>query len=165
MSKAIVGIFERPHEARVAIDKLCAGGVADSRVSVLATEQTAKQALGIEKNTKGAEGTAIGGGIGAATGAILGGLTAVGTLATGGVGLLVAGPLVAALAGAGAGAVTGGVLGGLIGLGFSEHEVKLFEDALEEGSVVIAVDMEDADDDDEIEDIFKDSNAKDISSV
>jgi ferritin-like metal-binding protein YciE len=55
------------------------------------------------------------------------------------VGLLVAGPIVAALAGAGAGAAAGGVIGGLIGLGIPEHQVKYFQDAIEKGSVLVGV--------------------------
>ncbi|MFP4106604.1 MAG: hypothetical protein ACLFVU_11010 [Phycisphaerae bacterium] len=165
MSKAIAGIFERGIDATAAVDALVAKGVADNRISVLATEETAKKSLAVEKQTKGAEGTAVGGGIGAAAGAIIAGLTAVGTLATGGAGLVVAGPLVAAFTGAGAGAITGGVLGGLIGLGFTEHEVKHFEDALDKGSVIVAVDTEDTDDEDTVKGILKDHNAKDVSSA
>lgn len=165
MSKAKVGIFENPRDASAAVDELVVRGVSKERISVLAAESTTKESLGIEKETKGAEGAAVGGGLGAVTLGILAGLTSVGTLATGGTGLLVAGPLVAALTGAGAGAAAGGVLGGLIGLGFSEHEVKHFEDALDKGSVLVAVEMEDADDEDSIEDVFNQTNAQEVSTA
>jgi hypothetical protein len=165
MSKAKVGIFEKPREASIAVDKLIASGVSKERISVMAPDSVTKESLGIEEQTKGAEGATVGGSIGAATLGIVAGLTSVGTLATGGTGLLVAGPLVAALTGAGAGAVAGGVLGGLVGLGFSEHEVKHFEDALEKGSVLVAVDMDDADDEDAIEDILNQSNAREVSTA
>jgi hypothetical protein len=163
MSNAIVGIYDRPTDAARTIDDLAASGVAQGRISVVATEPTARQSLGIKAETKGAEGAALGGGIGAAAGALLAGLTTVGAIATGGAGVLVAGPLVAALTGAGAGAVTGGVIGGLVGLGFSEHEIKHFKEALEEGSVLVEVDTDDYDDEDAVEDVMKNHNAADVS--
>jgi hypothetical protein len=165
MSSAIVGIFENPHEAASSVDALEMKGVSRERISVMASDETAEKSLVVAEQTKGSEGAAMGGGLGAAAGALVAGLTSVGTLATGGAGLLVAGPLVAALTGAGAGAVSGGVLGGLIGLGFSEHEVKHLEDALEKGSVIVAVDMEDADDDDTVEDTFKQYNANEVTTA
>jgi len=165
MSKVIAAVFEQPSNAAASMDQLAAKGVAESRISVLATDPVAEESLGIRKNTKGAEGVAAGAGIGAVSAGIFAGLTSVGVLATGGAGLLVAGPVAAALAGAGAGAVGGGVLGGLIGLGFSEHEVKHFDEALGEGAVVVAVDMKDCDDEDVVNDVFKNQEAKDISRV
>jgi hypothetical protein len=165
MSKAIIGVFEDPAQATAAVDALADHGVIASRISVLATEPTAEKGLAVDTETKGAEGTAVGAGIGAVAGGLLAGLTAVGTIATGGAGLLVAGPLVAAMAGAGAGGVTGGVIGGLIGLGFSEEEVEYFENVLDEGSVLIAVDMENADDDETVKGVLKDRGAENVKSA
>ncbi|MFP4052737.1 MAG: hypothetical protein ACLFV7_02615 [Phycisphaerae bacterium] len=165
MGKAIIGVFEGPREAAMAIDDLAARAVDKSRISALASEPTVKKTLGIDVQTKGAEGIAIGGGIGTAAGAILAGLTSVGVLATGGIGLVATGPLIAALTGAGAGALAGGALGGLIGLGFSEQEVKHFEDALEKGSAIIAVDMENHDDEDIIKDVFESHSAKETATA
>jgi hypothetical protein len=163
MAEAIIGIFEDPSKARSAMDSLVEAGVDKGRISVMATEETVRDALVVEEQTKGAEGVAAGGGIGLASGAIIAGLTAVGAIASGGVGLMVAGPLVAALTGAGAGAVIGGAVGGLIGLGFSEHEVKHVQDALEKGSVVVAIETKQAEDEDTIKSILSDHDAKEIS--
>ncbi len=165
MADAILAIYEVPEDATRTVDDLVDSGVTRQRISILATEATAKESLAVEKQTKGSEGTALGGGIGAASGAIIAGLTSVGALATGGAGLLVAGPLVAAVTGAGAGAVSGGILGGLIGLGFSEHEIKHVEEALDKGSVVVAVDMEDHDDKDEVTDVMHRHNAKEVNAA
>ena len=83
--------------------------------------------------TKAAEGfgkgSAIGGGIGAALGAIF----AIGTsIVVPGLGLVVAGPIAAALAGAGAGGATGGLVGALIGAGIPEDRAKLYESGIRE---------------------------------
>jgi hypothetical protein len=164
MGDAIVGIFNDADQSAIAVDKLIARGVAETRISVLVTEDAARESLGIDEATKAPEGATAGGAIGAAAGAIFGGLTAVGAIASGGA-LLVAGPLVAAAAGAGAGGVTGGLLGGLIGAGFSEHEVKHFEEALDEGAALVAVDMDDYDDEDVVEDVLDNSGADEVSSA
>ncbi len=165
MSKMIVGIFNDPVDAANAIDELVLKNINEERISVLASEPTAKQSLGMRAETKGAEGTAVGGSIGAATGAILAGLTSVGALATGGAGLLVAGPLVAIFTGAGVGAVSGGVLGGLIGLGFTELTVQQYQKALEKGSALLAVDTEKHEDDKAIENILKNNKAESIDKL
>jgi len=60
-------------------------------------------------------------------------------IATGGIGLLAAGPIVAALAGAGAGAAAGGLVGALVGWGIPDHHIKFYKDALEKGSVLLGV--------------------------
>ncbi|MFW5840433.1 MAG: DUF1269 domain-containing protein [Planctomycetota bacterium] len=165
MADAILAIYEAPADATQTVDDLVGSGITRERISVLASESTAKDSLVVKKQTKGAEGTAIGGGIGAAAGAVLAGLTSVGVIATSGVGLLVAGPLVAVLTGAGAGGIAGGVIGGLTGLGFSEHEIKHVEDALNEGSVVVAVEVDGHDDEDKIKDILHRHSAKEVSTA
>jgi hypothetical protein len=86
------------------------------------------------------EGVAAGGTIGTAIGATLGAIAAIGTsVALPGVGLVIAGPLLAGLAAGGAGAVTGGIVGGLIGLGIPESNAKAYEQALRDGGVVFGV--------------------------
>ncbi len=165
MSKAMIAVFEDGPDATAAVDRLLKLGVDDSRISVLTTDDTARSSLGIDTHSKGTEGVAVGGTVGAATVGLLAGLTAVGTIASGGIGVLVAGPLAAALAGAGAGAITGGALGGLIGLGYTEHEIKHFESALEKGAVLVAIDMKDAEDEAMVKGVLADANAREASAV
>jgi hypothetical protein len=78
-------------------------------------------------------------------GGIVGGLVGVGSIALPGLGLLVAGPLIAALAGAGAGGAAGTFLGGLIGLGVSESEASATQDAIAAGKIVLAVHVDSTD--------------------
>lgn len=81
-----------------------------------------------ELGHKAAEGAGIGGAIGGSLAAIAAAVAAVGTTLTfPGIGLVVAGPMAAAIAGAGIGAVTGGLVGALIGWGIPEERVRLRE--------------------------------------
>jgi uncharacterized membrane protein len=56
-----------------------------------------------------------------------------------GVGLVVWGPIAAALAGAGAGGLTGGLVGALIGWGIPEDRAKMYESGIREGGTVVGV--------------------------
>jgi hypothetical protein len=94
----------------------------------------------IEEGNKAAEGSGVGGAIGSITGGLIGAIAAIGTnLILPGLGLVVAGPLAAGLAGAGAGGLTGGLVGALIGWGIPEEHAKHYETALHEGGIVIGV--------------------------
>lgn len=164
MSKAITGLFTEVSQAVQVVDELLAKGADPEKISVLASETVGQEEFGIQPKTKVAEGVAIGTGVGGSIGALTTGFAAAGVLASTGVGLIAAGPLVAALAGAGAGAAGGSVLGGLVGLGIDEHQVKLYEDAVKEGSVLVGVD-EGTLDTDTIKAVFERHDAKNVSSA
>ncbi len=101
--------------------------------------------------------------VGGSLGALAAGLTAVGTIAlTGGIGLLAAGPVVAALAGAGAGATAGGALGGLIGLGFDKNEATLVDRDLENGAILIAAESRRGDEE-QIREVLKSAGASKVT--
>lgn len=86
------------------------------------------------------EGAGVGGAVGAAVGGTLAAVAAVGTsLAIPGLGLIVAGPIAAGLAGAGAGGVTGGLVGALVGWGIPEDKAKSYEKGIKDGGIVLAV--------------------------
>ncbi|TAH37248.1 MAG: hypothetical protein EYC70_09735 [Planctomycetota bacterium] len=77
---------------------------------------------------------------GSAIGAVLGGLVAVaGLVGTGGTALLVAGPLLVA---AGGGAVAGGFVGAMLERGFEKDIVDYYDNALERGKVLVAVEAD-----------------------
>ncbi len=93
-----------------------------------------------EIGTKAAEHAGKGSAIGGTIGAVAGVIAAIGTsIAIPGLGILVAGPIAAGLAGAGAGGVAGGVIGALVGSGIPEARAKLYESGIKEGNVVISV--------------------------
>jgi hypothetical protein len=150
----IIGLFDNPEKAALAVDDLLTRNVSADDISVVASESISKEAFAIDTHTKMPEGAAIGATAGGGIGAVVAGFTAVGTIGTGGLGLIAAGPVVAALAGAGAGAAGGSIVGALTGLGFSEHEAKHVEDAVEKGSALVGVETN-AIDKDDVKTIFK----------
>lgn len=130
--------------AEVAVTRLHGMGYDRNEIGVMMDDKTRERAFASLTNVKGSEGVATGATIGGVLGAIVAGLTATGSVAaiagTGGLATpLVAGPLVAALAGLGAGAAGGGIIGGLIGLGIGEHRAKEYEEGLRGGGILIAV--------------------------
>ena len=133
----VTGVFTTRDDATQAIQMLEERGFLDSDISLLMSDSVGKD-FKIKDSSKMPEGLAAGATAGGVIGALIAGLTAVGTIATGG-GLLIAGPLVAALAGGGAGAGIGGIVGGLAGAGMTEHEAKLFASELEDGRILVAV--------------------------
>ena len=58
---------------------------------------------------------------------------------------LIGGPLAAALTGAGIGAASGGLIGALVGAGIPEDEAQHYSTGMEQGNVVVAVDVSDQD--------------------
>ncbi len=140
----VLGLFENTPSADRALSDLFAAGVVKEDLSIVAADEKAAAEFGIAKQSKVGEGAAIGAGVIGALGALLAGFAAVGAIATGGAGVIIAGPLVAALAGAGAGAAAGGVIGGLVGLGIPEHEIHYWSEKVKKGSVLIGVKCEPA---------------------
>ena len=161
MKSTIREIFKTSNEAYNAINQLAVEGIHQDQVSVLMSDETHSlhgKEFDIQDNSKAPEGIAIGATAGGIIGAVAAGLTTVGSIVmTGGAGLVVPGPAIAALAGLGAGAAGGGLIGGLIGLGINETEAKQIEEDLKSGSVLVAVEAK-GDEKDRVKEVFK--NAK-----
>jgi hypothetical protein len=142
----LTAVFRHRDDAERALHFLYMQGYSHGEVNVLMSDKT-KQSIETppaaeshEAGNLAAEGLGVGGAIGTAVGATLGAVAAVGTtLALPGLGLVIAGPVAAALAGGGAGAVTGGLIGALIGSGMSEQSPDAYHNALRHGGVVIGV--------------------------
>jgi hypothetical protein len=152
--KVITGAFTTRREAQHAVDRLVDAGFQRAEISVLVSDRARTDdpelralahttpecpAAPASAANRAAEGATAGGTIGGTLGAILGGLAAVGSIAIPGIGLVAAGPIVAALAGAGAGGAAGGLIGALVGLGVSEAEASDVHARLVEGRIVVVV--------------------------
>ena len=144
--RVVTAMFNDHQDAERAYSSARDRGYADDDVSVIMSDETRdrhygdKEHVDTELGNKAAEGAGVGGAIGGTVGGIAGALAAVGTsLALPGLGLVVAGPLAAALAGAGAGGLGGSLLGGLIGAGIPEERVKRYEEGVKEGGIVMGV--------------------------
>jgi hypothetical protein len=63
-----------------------------------------------------------------------------------GLGIVVAGPLAAGLAGAGGGGIAGGIIGALVGAGIPKETADKYEQGVKEGEIVVAVQLRNEED-------------------
>jgi len=166
MSKAVFCIAKSTEQAELIVSDLKTAGFSSNDISVLFPDKNSTRDFAHEKHTKAPEGAAIGGAVGIGTGAVLGWLAGIGSLAIPGVGpFIAAGPIMAALGGAAIGAATGGISGALIGLGIPEFEAKRYEGKIKGGNALISVHTENSEAIDQAKEIFEQANAEDISST
>lgn len=143
MAHVVTALFANHVAAEGAAQTLVRAGFCREDISVLMSETTRGRELGIVSGSKVGEGAAAGAATGGTVGAIVAGIAAVGALAIPGMGLIAAGPIVAALAGAGAGGLAGGAVGAMIGAGIPEHEAKFFGPEIERGGILVGVHVDD----------------------
>lgn len=139
----ITGIFPDRASAERAWADLAAHGYGEREINVLMSDEARRRHFGAdtvqtELGNKAAEGAGIGAAIGGTLGAIIAAVAAVGTtLVLPGVGLVVAGPVAAALLGAGAGGATGGLLGALLGWGIPAERARHVEAGIRSGGILL----------------------------
>jgi hypothetical protein len=144
-SRLVTGMFRDRESAERAYGSLTSRGYSNDDVNLLMSDETRKKHFAddgreTELGTKAAEGAGKGAAIGGGIGATLAAIAAIGTsVALPGLGLVVAGPLLAGLAGAGAGGATGGIIGALIGAGIPEERVKQYEEGVRNGGIVMGI--------------------------
>jgi hypothetical protein len=138
----VVGVFPGREQANRCIEELRRAGFRDDQIGLVARDMdrtgASPPALDRATGTHVAEGSAIG----AATGAGVGALWAIGiaTLGLPAVGPAVAGGiLMAVLASAGGGAAVGTLVGALIGLGIPEEDAEFYESEFKAGRVLVTV--------------------------
>ena len=134
-------VFRTREEADQAYTDLHGRGYSKDDINVLMSDQTRDRhfknsdydtELGDKVSDNAGTGSLIGGGIGAVVGA----LAAIGSnVLLPGLGLVIAGPLAAGLAGAGVGAATGGLVGALTNAGESEDEARTYENQIKDGGI------------------------------
>lgn len=164
MSKVITSTFKTREAAEVALRRLENMGINDSQVSVIVSENTRETAFNFKRDNKSDEGIAYGGVTGGLVGAVLGALLTAGAVAIPAAGIVISGWLVAGAAGAGAGALTGGFLGGLIGTAIPEYEAKLYEGAIKDGGILLAVRAENAEQAKMVKTMLEDIDAHNIAA-
>jgi hypothetical protein len=156
----LTGMFRDREGTERAYSSLRDRGYSEDEINVMMSDETRdkyyKDGAETELGTKALEGTGAGAAIGGTLGAIVAGIAAIGTnLALPGLGLVVWGPLAAALAGAGAGGATGGLVGALIGAGIPEDRAKQYETGIREGGTVLGVKPRSSEDADYFENEWK----------
>jgi hypothetical protein len=165
-NKVVFGIYSTRVGIESAVDALKAAGFRNTDISVLMPEKESTKEFAHEKHTKAPEGAATGASSGIVIGGALGWLAGIGALAIPGVGpFIVAGPLMAALAGAGVGGAVGGVTGALIGMGIPEYEAKRYEGRVNKGGMLLSVHSDNSEWVTRAKEILKSTGAEDISST
>lgn len=143
-NRPLTGLFRDRESTESAYRSLRDRGYTDDEINVMMSDETRdkyyKNSDVVVDDTMAAEGAATGGVIGGTLGAIIGGIAAIGTnVIIPGLGLVVWGPIAAALAGAGAGGATGGLVGALVGWGIPEERAKLYDEGIRSGGTVLGV--------------------------
>ncbi|MDP8924677.1 MAG: general stress protein, partial [Chloroflexota bacterium] len=137
--RTVVGVFDGPNHAEMALNDLKEAGFSPDQVSVVAKDNRETREM-VENTGMGAEGATAGAFLGGITGGILGWLVGVGALAIPGVGPVVAaGALATTLGGAALGAVAGGIVGALVDAGVPEEDARGYEEHVRQGSILLTV--------------------------
>lgn len=168
-SKMLTGLFKNRQDAEYAFNAASARGYGKHDVNLVMSDETRKRhfsgadAVETELSTKAAEGAGIGGAIGGTIGAIAAAIAAVGTsIVLPGLGLVIAGPLAAAIAGAGAGGATGGLIGALVGWGIPEERVHHYEAGIKDGGILMGIKPRSAEDATFLEQHWKSRNGEHV---
>jgi len=139
----LTGMFKDRDSAERAYQSAVTRGYGKDDFNVMMSDDTRKKYFkdhDTELGNKAMEGAGAGSVIGGTLGAIVGAIAAIGTtLLIPGLGIVVAGPIAAALAGAGAGGATGGIIGALVGAGIPEDRAKTYEEGIKKGGIVVGI--------------------------
>jgi hypothetical protein len=167
--RMMTGMFSDRESTEKAYNSLQERGYTKDDVDLIMSEETRKKYFDDDKvkdtevGTKAAEGAGKGSAIGGTLGAIGGVIAAIGTtLVIPGLGLAIAGPIAAGLAGAGAGGLTGGLIGALVGAGIPEARAKLYEKGVNEGNIVIGVRPKNEEDAEYFENTWRENEGREI---
>lgn len=164
----VTGLFRDRDSAERVYNSLSSRGYSKDDISLMMSDEArGKYFPGDQADTalgdKALEGAGVGSAIGGTIGAVLAGIAAIGTnVLLPGVGLIVAGPLLAGLAGAGAGGLTGGLVGALVGSGIPEDRAKEYESGIKEGGMVMGVNARNPEDAEYFEREFKNYRGENV---
>lgn len=162
---AVFGVYRDSTSLNGGLEALRSAGFRNTDVSVLLPENAGNKDFVHQKETKAPEGATAGATTGAVVGGVLGWLAGIGALAIPGIGpLIVAGPIVALLAGAGAVGAAGGIVGSLVGLGIPEYEAKRFEGRVRNGGTLLSIHCDNSDWVKRAKKILEDTGAEDVAS-
>ena len=163
--KLVTGLFKTRAAAETAVDEILRNGYGRQDISVVMSDATRAKHFALETGTQAAEGAGLGAAAGGTIGAIVAAIAAAGTnLIIPGLGLVVAGPLAAALAGLGAGGAAGGLIGAMIGAGVPEHRAKAYESGLKAGGILIGIESRSDAEVKVLEKILENCGAEDVKA-
>jgi hypothetical protein len=126
--RLVTGLFKTRVAAETAVNAIIKRGYSREEISVLMSDATKNKEFGLEARSHTTDG------------AVLAAIAAVGTtIMLPGIGIVIAGPIAAALVGAGAGGAAGGLIGALIGAGIPEHRARVYDAGIRGGGILIGV--------------------------
>lgn len=166
--RMLTGMFRDRASAEGAYRSLEDRGYSKDDVNIMMSDETRKKhfaddAPDTDLGNKALETAGKGSAIGGTAGAIIGAIAAIGTsVLIPGLGLIVAGPLAAGLAGAGAGSLAGGIVGALVGSGIPEDRAKEYEQGVKNGHIVMGVHPRSDDDADYFEKSWQENKGEQI---
>jgi|SRR3954471_19266338 hypothetical protein len=164
--RMLTGMFNERESLERAYNKLGERGYTKEEINLIMSDETRKKHFAHDESdlgNKAKEGAGKGSLIGGTVGTAVGIIAALGTsLVLPGLGIIVAGPIVAGLAGAGAGTIAGGLIGALIGAGIPEDKAKLYESGVKNGRIVMGVHPRSEEDADLLEKDWRSNKAEDI---
>ena len=131
-----VGVFATVEQADKAVDELLKAGFSTKQITVVCSDAVKERHFSQLRHEEPAgtytPAAAVAGG---AIGAVLGGLASVvAIVGTGGIGVILAGPLFA-----GAGAIVGGLVGAMTTRGVERELANYYDQAVVQGKILIAV--------------------------
>lgn len=158
----VTGLFSSGASAEQAYQVCVDRGYQIGEINVVMSDDTRRQLLANESEFasevtgRKAEGGELGGPTGGRAAVLITVFAAVGAaLALPALGLVLAGPITAALVGAGAAGVTAGLIGALADWGLPEDRVLQYEAGMHDGGILLGVDARSADDARQIERAWK----------
>jgi uncharacterized membrane protein len=166
MARTVVGLFEDSKAAGDVVGDLKNKGYT-KEISVLAHNEK----VGGEKTNEVKQDVSAGATAGATVGAIAGVvaafMTGITSLVVPGIGLLVGGPLMAALGvtGGAIGMLAGGIVGALVDLGMNEATARIYEQKINEGQVLVGVTTDNEAKEAEVTRLLEDAGATDIATL
>jgi len=145
-AQVVSGLFPGREGAERAYRTLIDLGYTKEEINVLMSEGARERYFPCEPRgdtelgTKVEEGAGAGGGVGLTVGPLVAAIASTRTsVAVPGLGVVVAGPFAAALAGAGVGGMTGGLVGALVRAGIPEKRARAYEQRIRQGRILISV--------------------------
>jgi hypothetical protein len=144
--KMVTGLFKDSKSVDRAYDSVAKRGYGTGDINVVMSDDTRKRYFSDdrhiknERGSKAAEGGDLGGPIGGTVGTFIPVLVAAGAfLAFPVLGLVIAGPVAASLAGAGAAGLAFGLIGALSDWGIPEERVRQYEAGIHDGGILMGV--------------------------
>ncbi len=135
----VVQSFSTQAAAEAAVRALREAEFTGDEISVVVRDEDRARILAADTGAETAKGAGIGAATGGVLGVIAGLLVGAAVITIPGVGIVLAGPLAAAIGVGVAGGITGGLAGALAGLGVAKDDARHYQQRLEAGDILVVV--------------------------